>query len=67
MTRAMSLYKSAAEQGSAEAINVLGECFCHSEDPINREQGLFWIRKAADLGYEDAKYNLTLYRQNLKE
>jgi len=66
LTRALSLYKTAADHGLAEAMNALGECLCQSEDPMDREQGLFWIKKAADLDCAEAKYNLALYRQKLK-
>ena len=51
-----------AEQGNAEAQYYLGQCYYfsgrYSWDKFDRDQGLYWIRKAATAGNVDAQKSI---------
>lgn len=55
----MYWYRRAADQGYADAQNLLGVCYYKGHGVRkNYEEAVKWYRKAADLGNLSAKYNL---------
>ena len=61
----VSWFRKAAEQGDADAQNVLGEMYYYgrgvAQDP---PQAVFWFQKAAKQGNADAQNNLGMAYQN---
>lgn len=64
---AVRLYKQAADQGSAEAMNALGVMSMRGLGvPKDDRQAFFWIKKAADRGYPPAQKNFgILYAEGI--
>jgi len=58
---AIATYKQLANLGSGEAMNALGLIYNKGISvPVNEEEGIQWLEKAATAGYAKAWYNLGL-------
>jgi len=56
--KAVQLYKLAAAQGHAEAMDALGGCYDHGQGvKIDYNKAALWYRRAAEQGYPGAQYN----------
>jgi TPR repeat protein len=54
-------YENAAEQGDSQAkYNLANYYLRHSEEPKNVSRAVALLERAANLEYDDAKYNLAL-------
>lgn len=61
MTKAVSWYKKAAEQGNAKAQNNLGMAYIKGQGITqNDSDGVGWLRKAAEQGHMKAQNNLSV-------
>jgi TPR repeat protein len=60
VAQAVQLYRSAANQGHAEAQNVLGALYAVGDDGVEQDyqQALAWFQKSAAQGYAKAEKNL---------
>ena len=60
VTKAVQLYRSAAEHGYAEAQNLMGILYATGSDGVTQDdkQALDWYQKAADQGFAKAQKNL---------
>lgn len=57
--KAVEWYTKAAEQGNADAQNMLGYCYSLGNGvAINLYKAYEWVKKAAEQGHADAQYNL---------
>lgn len=56
----------AAENGDPVAQYNVYEDFMNNDTALDRERALFWLRKSADAGYEDAKEKLKRVEQGEK-
>ena len=63
--QAVKYLRKAAELGLPDAMYELGECYANGQHGIaaNIQEGLKWIKKAADAGHSKAKR----YSGNLKK
>lgn len=67
-SRGKNLLESAANDGNADAMNLLGVMYCNGEGvPENITTGLNWLQKSAEGGYTDGMVNLyrVLVDQNI--
>ncbi|MEO8236544.1 MAG: T9SS type A sorting domain-containing protein [Flavobacterium sp.] len=59
--QAIASYKELANLGNAEAMNALGLIYNKGINvPVNEQEGMQWLEKAAAAGYAKAWYNLGL-------
>lgn len=59
--QAIASYKELANLGNAEAMNALGLVYNKGISvPVNEQEGVQWLEKAAAAGYANAWYNLGL-------
>jgi TPR repeat protein len=71
-TQAVYWFRKAAEQGDADAQNVLGNLYYYGHGPLSMElimygsytQAAFWYRKAAEQGNADAQFSLGFLYDN---
>jgi len=62
-----SLYKQAAEEGNAKAMNALGILYSEGIGTgANQTESYSWFKKATEAGYSRAWYNLALMQKNGK-
>lgn len=61
----IAAYKQLANVGNAEAMNALGLIYNKGISvPVNEEEGVRWLEKAAAAGYYKAWYNLGILLKN---